>query len=214
MATIRIDVVSDVACPWCYVGKRRLEKALATRPDLDVQVHWHPYMLDPTIPSEGYPRKSYMAAKFGSEERAGEVFSRVTAEAAKEGLSFDMDAMTVSPNTLNAHRLLRWAAEAGVQDAVSEALFRAFFVEARDVGDTDTLVAIAQEAGQDGESIRRRLATDEDVAAVEAEIADARAIGVTGVPCFIFERRTGLAGAQPPEALLEAIDAVVAEAAA
>ena len=211
MAKIRIDIVSDVACPWCYVGKRRLETALASRPDIEADIHWRPYMLDPTIPKEGYPRKAYMTSKFGSAERATEMFDRVSAEAEREGLAFDMDAITVSPNTLDAHRLIHWAAAEGVQDAMKEALLKAFFVDARDVGDRDVLVEIAEAVGLDGAAIRAKLATDEDVALIEAEIAEARQIGVTGVPCFIVDRRVGLSGAQPPEAILETIDRVLAE---
>ena len=211
MTKVRIDVVSDVACPWCYVGKRRLETALAARPDIEAEVHWRPYMLDPTIPAGGYPRADYMAAKFGSAERAAAMFERVSAEAANEGLAFDMAAMTVSPNTLDAHRLVHWAAEAGLQDAMKEALLKAFFVEARDVGDIDVLVEIAEAVGLSSETVRARLATDEDVARIEADIAEARQIGVTGVPCFIIDRRAGLSGAQSPAAILAAIDGVIAE---
>ena len=213
MAKVRIDVVSDVACPWCYIGKRRLEAALKARPDISADVHWRPYMLDPMIPKGGYPRRDYMAKKFGSAERAGGMFTRVADEARKEGLPFDLDAMKVAPNTLDAHRLIHWAEAAGVQDAVKESLLSAFFVEGRDVGDADVLVSIAEANGMDGEAVRARLASDEDVAQVEAEIDEARRIGVTGVPCFIFDRTSALVGAQPAEAIIAAIDEVTAKAA-
>ncbi len=213
MKSIRIDVVSDVACPWCYIGKRRLEAALAARPDVEAEVHWQPYQLDPTIPPEGHPRRAYMEAKFGSAERTDEIFATVTREAAREGIVFDLEAIEVASNTLNAHRLIRWAGEAGVQDAVKESCLSAFFCEGRDVGNTDVLVAIAEANGMDGASVRARLGTDEDVARVQAEIAESRRIGVTGVPCFIFDQRTGMVGAQPSEAIVAAIDEIVASAA-
>ena len=213
MAKVRIDVVSDVACPWCYIGKRRLEAALRARPDIDAEVHWRPYMLDPTIPKGGYPRRDYMTRKFGSAERAAEMFARVAEEARRDGLPFDLEAMEVAPNTLDAHRLIHWAEAAGVQDGVKEALLSAFFIEGRDVGDADVLVSIAQANGMDGKAMRARLASDEDVAQVEAEIAEARRIGVTGVPCFVFDRSSALVGAQPAEAIIAAIDEVTAKAA-
>ncbi len=154
-----------------------------------------------------------MEAKFGSAERTDEIFATVTQEAAKEGVIFDLEAIEVASNTLNAHRLIRWAGEAGVQDAVKEACLSAFFCEGRDVGDIDVLAAIADANGMDGALVRTRLEADEDVAQVQAEIAEARRIGVTGVPCFIFDQRTGMVGAQPSEAIVAALDEIIAKAA-
>lgn len=203
--TIRVDVVSDVVCPWCYIGKRRLEAAIRGLPDVDVTVHWRPYRLDPTIPPEGYPRRWYMERKFGSSDRVDEVFAHVTDEAAGEGIAFDLDAIKIASNTLNAHRLIHWAGPAGVQDAVKEACLRAFFCEGKDVGDTDVLVEIAEACRMDGAAIRTMLDSDEDRAQIESEIDEARRMGVTGVPCFIFDRQMAMVGAQPAEAIAGAI---------
>ncbi len=193
-----IDVVSDVVCPWCFIGKRRLEKAIAMS-EVPVAVRWHPFQLDPTIPPEGKSRRDYLEAKFGTPERIAALHENVAAAGAREGIDFAFDKIEVSPNTLDAHRLVRWAAEDGHQEAVVDALFRAYFLEGRDIGNHDVLGKIAAGVGMDGARVAARLASDEDREEVSADIASAQRIGVTGVPTFILANRYGVVGAQAPE---------------
>jgi predicted DsbA family dithiol-disulfide isomerase len=188
--TIRIDIVSDIVCPWCYLGKARLDRALATMPDVDAEIHWRPYQLDPTIPRTGVERKAYMEAKF--------------------------DAIEVSPNTINAHRLIRWADQAGpgIQEKLVDRLFKLYFTEGADIGSSAVLVKAAKETGMDPAIVETLLPTEAEVAGVEGEIDVARKIGVTGVPFFIFNQKYAVSGAQTPEILIEAMrNAVTAEAA-
>lgn len=203
---IVIDIVSDVVCPWCYVGKRRLEAALAQRPDVDVKVQWHPFQLDPTIPAGGLDRQAYMTKKFGSAERVNEIHARLEEAGRGEGLDFAFDRIKRSVNTLDAHRLLRWAEGAGVQDATKEALFRAYFMEGRDIGDAMTLAEIAAGVGMDRAAVLAALGTDKDKAEVQAEIETAQKIGVSGVPFFIFAQAFAVSGAQAADVLATAID--------
>lgn len=202
--TLAIDVVSDVVCPWCYIGKRRLEAALAASPDLDVTVRWHPFQLDPTIPAGGLDRKEYMNNKFGA-ERYAEISTRIAEVGREVGIAFNFAAIKRAPNTMDAHRVIRWAEAAGVQGAVKEALMQAFFVEALDIGDPAVLAEIAGEAGMDREVVARLLAGDADVEEVHEEVATAQKIGVTGVPFFIFAQRIGVSGAQTAEVLTAAM---------
>ena len=207
---ITVDVVSDVMCPWCYIGKRRLEKALAESP-VPIVVRWHPFQLDPTLPEGGKDRKQYLAEKFGSAGLAADRYAHVEAAGAAEGIPFAFEKIAVSPNTLDAHRLVRWAAAEGREDAVVEALFRAYFIEGRNLADRAVLAAVAGEAGLDAEAIARRLATDEDIPEITAQIRRAGEIGITGVPTFIVGNRYAVVGAQPPEAILQAVAAVARE---
>ena len=202
--TLQIDVVSDAVCPWCYIGKRHLEAALAELPDVAATIHWRPYQLDPTIPPGGLDRRAYMARKFG-EERLPDIHARLTEAGRAAGLDLAFDRIKRSPNTLDAHRLIRWAWSAGRQDAVVEALFRAFFIDGEDIGDREILAARAADAGMDREILSRLLIADADVDAVRDEIEKARSLGVTGVPFFILDGRLGVSGAQPPEVLARAI---------
>ena len=205
---ITVDVVSDVMCPWCYIGKRRLEKALAESP-VPIQVRWLPFQLDPTLPAGGKDRKQYLREKFG--ERAGDFYARIEATGAEEGIPFAFEKIAVSPNTLDAHRVARWAAAEGREDAVVEALFRAYFIDGRNLADRAVLAAIAGEAGMDAQKTAERLASDEDVAEVTALVRRAGEIGVTGVPTFIVGGRYAVVGAQPPEAILQAVEVVARE---
>lgn len=201
---IEIDVVSDVVCPWCFVGKRRLEAARALAPDLDIVVRWRPYQLDDTIPPGGIARSEYLARKF-SPEKAAEIYNRLNAVGAEAGIAFKFDAITRSPNTLDAHRLIRWAGEAGVQDIVKERLLALYFLEGADVGDPDVLARAAAACGMDGAAVGVRLGSDDDKDSVRADIEKAQSIGVNGVPFFIIDGRMGLSGAQPPEAIVAAM---------
>ena len=202
---IRVDVVSDVMCPWCLIGLRRLERAIEAAPELDWTVVWRPYQLDPTLPPGGKPRRQYLDDKFGA-ERAGAVYDRIREEGAKEGIAFDFEAIEVAPNTLDAHRLLRWAVTASPhhQNMLSERLLTDYFVRGRDVGNRDVLLQAAHDVGLDAHKIAPLLASDLDVRAVEDEIAYLQSIGVTGVPCFIFGETLAVSGAQAPETLAAA----------
>lgn len=200
-----IDVVSDVVCPWCFVGKRRLEKALALVPEVPVAIHWRPYQLSPEIPAGGVPRRAYMIGKFGSQERIRQIHERLAGIGAEEGIAFDFDAITVAPNTLDAHRLILWARDGDRQGRVVEALFRAFFMEGRNLSDTAELIAIGTEAGLDPALLTELFASDADIDRTERDIASAKRIGVTGVPFFIVAGRYGIAGAEEPETIAGAI---------
>jgi predicted DsbA family dithiol-disulfide isomerase len=206
-----IDVVSDVICPWCFLGKRRLDAALALV-DMDVFIRWRPYMLDPSIPPEGLDRQEYMLAKFGPERL--ESIHDPLIEAGKElGVPYHFDRITRTPNTLDAHRLIRWSHTVERQTEMVERLFTAYWSEGKDVGDRDVLAQCAGGAGINAAQIRELLETGQDVAETEAEIAHATKIGVTGVPTFILAQSFALVGAQSPEVLADAIGRVAKDVA-
>ena len=194
-----IDVVSDVVCPWCYVGKRRLERALPE----GAAVRWRPYQLDPTIPEGGHDRAAYMASKFSDPARLAEVHDRLTALGQEVGIAFDFPAIRRSPNTLDAHRLIRFAMQAGVGDAVVERLFADFFEHGRDIGDRNVLAEIARDCGLG--DVEAWLASGEGGREVEGEIEQARQLGVEGVPFFIFAGKLALSGAQSEAVFAKAI---------
>ncbi|MFV0281779.1 MAG: DsbA family oxidoreductase [Rhodoblastus sp.] len=200
---IAIDIVSDAVCPWCYIGKRNLEAALNELPDLDVEIRWRPYQLDPTIPPEGLDRQAYMQRKFGA--RSGEIYGRIKQAGAAAGLDFAFEDIAVSPNTLDAHRLIRWAASTGAQNAVVERLFHDYFIAGKNIGDREVLLAAARDCGLDASIVADLLAGDSDKELVREEIASAQNIGVTGVPFFILDGKFALPGAQPPDVLKRAI---------
>ena len=208
---VRVDVVSDVMCPWCLIGKRRLEKAIAATPDLDWTVVWRPYQLDPTLPPEGKPREQYLNEKFGA-ERAAAIYDRIREEGEKEGIAFDFESIEVSPNTLDAHRLLRWAVTASphIQNMLKERLLIDFFERGRNVGDKDVLLQAAHDVGLDAKKIEPLLDSDLDRDAVAEEIAYLQRIGVQGVPCFIFEETMAVSGAQEPDTLAAAARQAIA----
>jgi predicted DsbA family dithiol-disulfide isomerase len=201
---LTIDVVSDVVCPWCYLGEKRLEAALAGEAG-PVAVRWRPYQLDPTIPEGGLDRAEYMAKKFGKSGRLQSVHDNLTRLGAEVGLPFAFDKIERSPNTLDAHRLIRWSASAGVQERVVNRLFKAYFVEGRDIGDRAVLIEIAGECGLDATLVERLLAEGADADLVRQEIEQAQAMGVSGVPFFILAGRIGVPGAQEPSVLRQAI---------
>lgn len=208
---VSVDVVSDVACPWCYLGKRRLERAIELVLEIDVAVRWRPYRLDPTIPPEGMDRKDYVIRKFGSLAALDEAHERLTAMGHAEGVDYHFERITRSANTIDAHRLVRWAGADGAEDAMVEKLFSAYFNEGRDIGSVDVLAGLAGEAGLDGGAVAERLRGNEDRDTVAAEIEDAYRIGVTGVPCFILDHKYGVVGAQSAEYLARALKQAVAE---
>jgi predicted DsbA family dithiol-disulfide isomerase len=205
-----IDVVSDVICPWCFLGKRRLDAALARLENLDVFVRWRPFMLDPTIPPEGLDRQDYMLAKFGP-ERLKTIHDPLIQAGEELGVPYNFDAITRTPNTLDAHRLIRWSHTVERQHETAERLFMAYWNEGLDVSDRDVLARCAGEAGINAAQIRELLDTEQDVAETQAEIAHATNIGVTGVPTFILGQSYALVGAQSPEVLADAIGRVAKE---
>ena len=212
-ARLTIDVVSDVVCPWCYVGKKRLEQALTLVPEVQADIHWRPFQLDPTIPQEGVSRRAYMEKKFGSLDKIAPVHERLTAMGKELGINFHFSAIDISPNTLDAHRLIRWAFGER-QDAMVETLFRAFFVDAKNLADRNVLANLAAACGFDATEILNALNNGEDTDAVIGEIAAAQELGIQGVPFFIFGQRYAVSGAESPEHLASAIRQAVADAAA
>ena len=199
-----IDVVSDVVCPWCFVGKKKLEAALAMAPDIDVEIRWRPYQLDATIPKGGMSRKDYLTRKFGP-DGASRMNGRLEGVGREVGIPFAFGKIERSPNTLDAHRLLRWAQTAGVQDAVKDRLFQLYFIEGKDIGDHKVLADVAEQHGLERAVVERLLAGEADEEEVKDEIETARKIGVTGVPFFIFNGKVAVSGAQPPKVLVSAM---------
>ncbi len=208
---LTIDVISDVVCPWCYLGKRRLARALDLMPELDIVVRWRPFRLDPTIPPAGIDRTEYITAKFGSAEAIEESHRHLTERGKEEGIAFNFERITRSPNTVDAHRLIHWSAAEGSQSDMAERLFAAYFSEGLDIGDQAVLADLATDVGFDAATIAGRLAGDEDRELIVAEIENAYRIGVTGVPCFIVDQRLAVTGAHPAEVLVQAIEQAVAE---
>jgi predicted DsbA family dithiol-disulfide isomerase len=210
--TLSIDVVSDVVCPWCYLGQKRLDAAIAGAPDVDVQVTWRPFQLDPTIPAEGMDRMAYMRAKFGDESRLADAHARLEALGRDVGIDYAFDAITVSPNTLDAHRVIRWAGadSAETQNRLVRRLFKLYFEEGANIGDHAVLAEAAREAGMDGAVVESLLASDADREAVASEAATASRMGITGVPCFLFEGKYAVMGAQEVTSLTDAIKQIAA----
>ena len=204
---ITIDVVSDAVCPWCFIGQKRLDRALEELPDIDVGVRWRPFQLDPTIPPEGRDRHLYLMAKFGDEKRIEDMHRNIAEAGAAEGIDFDFGGIKVSPNTLDAHRLIRWAASSGpeTQNRVARRLFELYFEEGGNIGDRQVLAGAAAECGMDKAVVETLLAGDADTADVREEIETAARMGISGVPCFLIEGRYAVMGAQPAEALANAI---------
>jgi predicted DsbA family dithiol-disulfide isomerase len=209
--TLAIDVISDVVCPWCYVGKRRLETALQSlaqrEPGLAATVRWHPFQLNPELPDEGVPRRRYLEAKFGGATSTAAIYARVSAAGAEAGVTFAFDAIDRQPNTLDAHRLVTWAQAQPHADASAlvERLFHAYFVEGRFVGDREELARIAGEAGYDAGAASGMLASGALRDEVTAADERARAMGISGVPFFVFGGRVALSGAHEPATILDAI---------
>lgn len=210
--TLSIDVVSDVVCPWCYLGQKRLDAAIAGAPDVEVSVTWRPFQLDPTIPTKGMDRKAYMRAKFGDESRLRDAHMRLEALGRDVGIDYDFEAITVSPNTLDAHRVIRWAGadSAETQNRLVRRLFQLYFEEGANIGDHAVLAQAAREAGMDGAVIESLLASDADREAVASEAATASRMGITGVPCFLFEGKYAVMGAQEVATIADAIRQIAA----
>ncbi|MEQ9144848.1 MAG: DsbA family oxidoreductase [Parvibaculaceae bacterium] len=199
---MQLDVISDTVCPWCYIGKKRLDKAMDAwdRKDVAIDLTWRPYQLDPTIPAEGVDRQKYYERKFGS-ERAKEAGKVIAEYGEMEGINFAFDKIKRSPNTLDSHRLIRWAGTAGVQMDAVELLFKRYFEEGADIGEPQVLLEVAADVGMDTDLVRDLLASDADRQKVEYEDHMAREMGVTGVPCFLFENKFSVMGAQDVDTL-------------
>jgi predicted DsbA family dithiol-disulfide isomerase len=208
---MQIDVISDTICPWCYIGKRRLERALLLRPQIEFDVRWRPFQLDPTTPPEGIDRKTYIERKFGGSDKIRGVHSALVEAGAAEGLAFAFDKIARTPNTINSHRLIRWSHSMGVQDQVVELLFRRYFMDGADIGQIATLKEIGAEAGMDPELVEELLNSDADRELVEREDSLARKIGINGVPTYLVGGKVLVTGAQDAEHLVHVIDRVASE---
>jgi len=196
---IRLDIFSDPVCPWCYVGKANLDKALAAHPDHPFQIQWHPFQLNPDMPPEGVAKRDYLESKFGGKARVDAMHERLREVGRGAGVDLDPDTPKRMPNTLDAHRLIHWAGIEGVQTPVVTALMRAYWVEGRDIGDRETLADIAGENGMDRDATLRLLHSDADADDILARDEDARRKGVTAVPTFLIAQQYVVSGAQPPE---------------
>src|SRR3954469_11264230 len=208
---LQIDIVSDVVCPWCYIGKRRIENALALAPEIPVEVNWRPFFLNPWIPREGIDRATYLETKFGSVEAYQGIAQRVVAAAGEEGLSYRPEAVMRQPNTIDCHRLIHWADAAGKAPQMKQRLMELYFRDGGDLTQTDTLVQAAADIGLDADGIRARLASDEDVELISAQAKEAADKGISGVPTYVFAGKYAVSGAQDPDKLARAIRQVSAE---
>jgi predicted DsbA family dithiol-disulfide isomerase len=204
--TVHIDVVSDVVCPWCYIGKRRLEAAIALARDVNVAINWRPYFLNDWIPREGIDRQTYLETKFGSVERYAVIAERVAAAAAIEGLTYGHEKIGRQPNTLDCHRLILWSRSATDPAKMKQRLMDLYFAEGADLTDPKQLIQAAVDVGMDGDLVRRLLASDADIDRIEGEASAAKEAGIDGVPCFVFGGSVIVTGAQSPEYLASAIE--------
>ncbi len=208
---VKLDILSDPICPWCYIGKANLDRALEAAGDHPFEIEWHPFQLNPDMDPAGMDRREYLETKFGGRDNAVAVYARVAEAAEAAGLKLDFGAIARTPNTLNAHRLIHWAGIEGRQTPVVAALFRAYFVEGRDIGDIDVLADIADACGLDAAMIRKLLQSDADAKEIRARDAWARDHGVTGVPTFVVGQRHAVPGAQPPELWAKVIGEIAAQ---
>jgi predicted DsbA family dithiol-disulfide isomerase len=208
---LTIDIVSDVVCPWCYIGKRRIEEALKQVTDVPVEVHWRPFFLNPWVPREGISREDYLTTKFGSVEAYKGIAGRVVAAAEQEGLSYRPELVARQPNTIDCHRLIHWAEATGKAAEMKQRLMELYFRDGGDLTDINVLVQAAADCGLDADDVRRRLSTDEDVALVSARAQEAADKGISGVPTYVFAQKYAVSGAQDPQMLARAIRQVSAE---
>ncbi len=212
---LTIDVISDVVCPWCFIGRRRLGAALARlevdAPQLHPVVSWHPFQLNPDLPPEGIDRRAYLAEKFGGPRRAAEIYDRVRAAGRTVGIEFAFEKIERQPNTLDAHRLISWAQAQGSAEEVVERLFRAYFLDGRFIGDRDVLAEIAGDSGLSADAARAQLDSNEGASAIAQMDRRVRELGVTGVPFFIFDGKVAVSGAQEPAVLVSAASEALRE---
>jgi predicted DsbA family dithiol-disulfide isomerase len=212
-ARLSIEVVLDLVCPWCCLGVRRLLRTLRRRPELAYDLHWRPFLLNPDMPRGGMPRSEYVVRKFGGEDRARRLYASIGEIGRSEGLEFRFDLIRRTPSSVDAHRLLRWAAARGDATGLMEALFAAHFVEGQDIGDPFFLSVLAARHGLDGAAARAFLDTDQDSDSVHAENLRAHRLGINGVPCFVIGGRHAIAGAQESEVIERLLDVALVDAA-
>jgi predicted DsbA family dithiol-disulfide isomerase len=205
-ASVHVEIISDVVCPWCYIGKRRFERALELIGDIAVKINWRPYFLNSWIPREGIDRLTYLETKFGSAERYNVIAERVAAAAALEGLVYGPDQISRQPNTLDCHRLILWSRGGSDPARMTQRLMELYFAEGADLTDSRVLIQAAVDCGMDGDLVRRLLAGDADIDRVEGEANSAKEAGIDGVPCFIFGGGVIVTGAQSPDYLANAIE--------
>jgi predicted DsbA family dithiol-disulfide isomerase len=208
---VKIDIVSDVVCPWCYIGKKRIEDALAQVTDVPVEVSWRPFFLNSWVPRDGISRDEYLTAKFGSPEAYKGIAGRVVAAAGEEGLSYHPELVKRQPNTIDCHRLIHWAETDGKSAAMKQRLMELYFRDGGDLTDVNVLVQAAADVGLDADDVRKRLATDEDVELISGQAQEASEKGISGVPTYVFAQKYAVSGAQPAEMLARAIRQVSAE---
>ncbi len=209
--TVKLDIMSDPICPWCYIGKTHLDKALAAVPNHPFVIEWHPFQLNPDLPDEGMDRREYLERKFGGKEGAVRAYAPVVEHAENAGLKIDFEGMTRTPNTLDAHRLIHWAGIEGKQNAVVDALFHAYFVEARDFGDHEVLADIADSVGMDAAVVLKLLQSDADREDIRTRDTHSREMGVNSVPTYIVANQHAVPGAQPPELWGKVIDEIMSQ---
>lgn len=210
-ARLAIEVVHDLICPWCYLGVRRLSRTLRGRPDLLFDLTWRPFLLNPDMPRAGMARADYVVRKFGGEDRARRLYASITEIGRAEGVQFRFERIRRTPSSVNAHRIVRWAARFGRADEMVEALFAAHFTDGRDIGDAGVLAAIAASCGLSPSEARAHLCSDEDVDAVHADNLRAHRLGINGVPCFVVSGQHAIAGAQEPEVIERLLDVAAVE---
>ncbi|WP_170477733.1 DsbA family oxidoreductase [Ruegeria arenilitoris] len=209
--TVKLDIMSDPICPWCYIGKTHLDKALAAVPNHPFVIEWHPFQLNPDMPTVGMDRREYLERKFGGKDGAVKAYAPVVEHAEKAGLSIDFEGMKRTPNTLDAHRLIHWAGIEGKQDAVVDALFKAYFVEARDIGDHEVLADVADSVGMDAAVVQKLLKSDADREDISDRDKHSRQMGVNSVPTYIVANQHAVPGAQPPELWGKVIDEIMSQ---
>jgi predicted DsbA family dithiol-disulfide isomerase len=210
-ARLAIEVVHDLVCPWCYLGVRRLSRTLARRPDLLADLYWRPFLLNPDMPRSGMVRSDYVIRKFGGEERARRLYASITELGRAEGVMFRFDRIRRTPSSVDAHRLVRFAARFGRAGEMVEALFAAHFADGRDIGDQSVLAAIAASCGLRQNAARAFLATDAETDTIHADNLRAHRLGINGVPCFVVAGRHAIAGAQEPEVIERLLDVAAVE---
>lgn len=209
---VKLDIISDPICPWCFIGKTLLDRALEARPDHPFVIEWHPFQLNPDMPVEGMERRAYLEAKFGGAEGADKTYGAIADHAKEVGVEIDFDAITRTPNTFNAHRLIHWAQLEGRQTAVVSRLFKAYFQEGRDIGNADVLADIADGVGIDASVVLRLFDSDADRDTLTDRETQFRKMGVTSVPTFIVASQHAVPGAQPTELWLQVMDDIAAQA--
>jgi len=207
---MEIHIIFDIVCPWCYIGKRRLEMALSMRPQIRVKLNWRPFLLNPEMPPEGIDRTAYLVKKFGSESRTNRIYGTIGEAGQSVEIDFAFERIGKTPNSVDSHRLVRFAHERGLADEVVEALFVEFFINGRDIGDLRVLTEIGAANGLDAQEIKAYLNTDADVGAIHDENVRAHRLGINGVPSFAFNEKFVISGAQEPQVLARMLDAALA----